>query len=460
MVLTSQQRQDIYASIAALSIAATGFGIGAALDRHHVRRGMLTGIGAALAGGATAIAYTLGEKAQKYGKVEEDSEYEKFREFHRADFKRWFVALNPEVQAESFLAAMEGMGNLLELPPGEESGLELYNWESVRTEACGLLICGNSGQGKTSIAKLIAGILTNQKPALVLVCDPHANRNRWEESGLQPIHDYKQIEQTLYWAESELNRRREPGAEPGQRFILILDELGECFDYFEDVPRIKRIIRQLGTRPRKYDACAIILNHSDNCEAIGLDAKYRDNYLQISLGALARKRFKQNTPEYAYLQSQAYPCAVGGPRPWVCAKHPTHGDYSEFKTEGLPPLVTLPINQIKAMAPTTSGENPQEINLKKSPQNEGKIQNLNPLDALEKAYTKPIALSEAEEKLLLIAAQYGSIHGRDVMRALHLDNMDQVRGLFAKWEECGIGRSFPTERGSIEFIVVAEEDEK
>jgi hypothetical protein len=459
MVLTPQQRQDIYASVAALSIVATGFGIGAALDRNHIRRGALSGIGALLAAGATGIAYTLGEKAQKYGKVEEDTNYEKFREFHRADFKRWFMALNPEVQAEMFLNAMEGE-SLPELPPAEDFGIPLYAWESVITEACGLLICGNSGLGKTSIAKLIAGILTSQKPARVLVCDPHANKNKWEEAGLKAIYDYKEIEQTLYWAELELNRRREPGAEPGERFILILDELGECFDYFEDVERIKRIIRQLGTRSRKYDACAIILNHSDNCAAIGLDGKYRDNYLQISLGALARKRFKKGTPELAFLETQAYPCAVGGPVPWICAKHPTHGDYTEFQTEGLPPLVTLPINQIKAMAPTASENNHHGIKLENRPQNEAKIQNLNPLEALEKAYAMPIVLSEAEEKLLLIAAQYGSIHGREVMRALHLDNMEMVRSLFAKWEECGIGRSFPTEKGSVEFRVIAEDDKK
>jgi energy-coupling factor transporter ATP-binding protein EcfA2 len=358
-----------------------------------------------------------------------------------------------------FLNAMEGE-SLPELPPAEDFGIPLYAWESVITEACGLLICGNSGLGKTSIAKLIAGILTSQKPARVLVCDPHANKNKWEEAGLKAIYDYKEIEQTLYWAELELNRRREPGAEPGERFILILDELGECFDYFEDVERIKRIIRQLGTRSRKYDACAIILNHSDNCAAIGLDGKYRDNYLQISLGALARKRFKKGTPELAFLETQAYPCAVGGPVPWICAKHPTHGDYTEFQTEGLPPLVTLPINQIKAMAPTASENNHHGIKLENRPQNEAKIQNLNPLEALEKAYAMPIVLSEAEEKLLLIAAQYGSIHGREVMRALHLDNMEMVRSLFAKWEECGIGRSFPTEKGSVEFRVIAEDDKK
>jgi hypothetical protein len=46
------------------------------------------------------------------------------------------------------------------------------------------------------------------------------------------------------------------------------------------------------------------------------------------------------------------------------------------------------------------------------------------------------------------------------MRALHLDSMEEVRGLFAKWEEMRIGRSFPTEKGSVEFRVIVEDDKK
>ena len=460
MVLTSEKRQDIYASIAALSIVATGFGIGAAMDRNHIRRGALTGIGALLAGSASAIAYTLGEKAQKYGKCEDDSDYEKFREFHRADFKRFFLSLNPEVQAESFLAAMEGTDNLPELMPGEESGCPLYNWERIVFDLTCAVIAGNTGYGKSSVALWLLGMLTREKPAIITVFDPHASENNWEDYGLRTLADFGEIEEAIYEAEKELDLRRMDKSRPRTPMILVLDELGACMDNFKDKKRVARINRRIASEGRKFFMTGVVINQSDNCDAMGLDSKYKKNYTTIYVGELAREQFKRGTEERQILDATAYPCCVTGNVPARIAEHPTHGHHTEYQQRGKKPANLLPINQIKAMTPTAFGDNPQEINLKKSPQNEGKIPNLNPLEALERAYSIPIALSEAEEQLLLIAAEYGRIHGRDVMRALHLDSMEEVRGLFAKWEEMRIGRSYPTEKGSIEFRVIVEDDKK
>lgn len=244
-----------------------------------------------------------------------------------------------------------GTRNLLN--PGDEE-ISFYNWDKVETDAAGgILVCGGTGYGKSSIALWLAGKLTQSKPAKILVLDPHCNVNNWIESGLKTVNDYEEIESTLQWLagrkNSEIDRRRllpKEEMEKQPRLIVIGDELGACLVNFEKPKEASLALQRLGSEGgRKYSVFFIGLNQSPNVEALGLDKRYRQNFFMISVGQFAVETFNKGTVERKHLEESPYPCAIGGSVVERPAIHPTHGDYKEFKEKSLPQN-SLPIHQL------------------------------------------------------------------------------------------------------------------
>lgn len=231
--------------------------------------------------------------------------------------------------------------------------LEFYDWDDLEEEAVGVLIFGNSGSAKTSLACWLAGKLTSNKPAQVLALDPHANRNPlWKELGIKVFSDFALIERQLEKLERLLDERRSPEYQPkdDDNLIVFGDELGANIDSFSDPTRMDRTLRRLGGEGRKYDLMFIGMNYSSNADDLGVSGKAKDNYVQILCGATARSfvesKWKQTDPRSEWIKSQAYPCVLTGAVQASIAKHPTHGDYQTFKKKGNPPASIQPINQL------------------------------------------------------------------------------------------------------------------
>ncbi|WP_414755583.1 ATP-binding protein [Anabaena sp. CCY 9910] len=251
------------------------------------------------------------------------------------------------------------------LCPGKVGELEFYDWRDLADDAVGIIIAGNSGSGKTSVATWVAGWLTKEEPAQVLALDPHANVNvLWRELGIHAIADFKLIEKQLLILLELLDERRSLSKEQldlEPSVIVFADEINACLENFEDKENMELAIKRLGSEARKYKIALIALNQSSNADDLGISAQMRNNYLLIALCATARQiaeKWKKDDPRRKYIEETAYSCLVRGSVPEQIAVHPTHHSYKQFKKKGNKPKGLLPINQLPLTIPLAS---PQDI---------------------------------------------------------------------------------------------------
>jgi hypothetical protein len=241
-----------------------------------------------------------------------------------------------------------------ELCPGKVGDLDYYDWRDLIDDAVGIIIAGNSGSGKTSVAVWVAGWLTKDEPAEVIALDPHANVNvLWKELGIHTISEFSQIEKQLGLLINLLDERRGMGLDElnmQPQVIVFADEINACLSNFEDKASMANAIKRLGSEARKYRIALIALNQSSNVEDLGISAPMRSNYLLVLLNAsarqFARNNWKQDDPRHKYVEETAYSCVVAGSVAPSVAIHPTHYSYTQFKKKGNKPLGLLPINQL------------------------------------------------------------------------------------------------------------------
>lgn len=247
------------------------------------------------------------------------------------------------------------------LCPGKVGELEFYDWRDLADDAVGIIIAGNSGSGKTSVATWVAGWLTKDEPAQVVALDPHANVNTlWRELDIYAIADFKLIEKQLLILLELLDERRtltkqQLDLEPS--VIVFADEVNACLENFDDRDNMELAIKRLGSEARKYKIALIALNQSSNVEDLGISAQMRNNYLLIGLCATARQlalQWKKDDPRRKYIEETAYSCVVRGSVPEQIAIHPTHHSYKQFKKKGNKPKGLLPINQLPLTIPLAS----------------------------------------------------------------------------------------------------------
>ncbi|WGV25978.1 ATP-binding protein [Halotia branconii] len=236
--------------------------------------------------------------------------------------------------------------------------LDFYNWDDVEDEASGIIIVGNTGYGKTSVACWLAGHLTKNKPAQMLALDPHASRNPlWKQLEIPVISSFEGIEAQIELLIELLDDRREL-PENGDPVIVFADEINSCLINFEQPQQMEIALKRLGAEGRKYDIVFIALNQSPNVEDLPLSAAMRNNYFLLALGAAARSlgdRWRNTDPRKQHLNSVAYPCAVGGCVPTQIAVHPTHADYSKFVKKGNPPKNIQSIQKLSLTIPLAEG---------------------------------------------------------------------------------------------------------
>ncbi len=236
-----------------------------------------------------------------------------------------------------------------------EPELEFYNLaKDLPDEAVGVLICGNSGAGKTCTAVELAGILTQSSPAEIIVLDPHYNDN-WEAAGLQSIGDIPHIESALQSLIAELDYRfqlKKKKQPVGHQVIIITDEIGSCLKRFDDEKVVKTALERFGAEGRKVDMIYIGILHSTNVGDTGnMSAAMRANYLVLNLCKSAKNYAKYNwkdeefTLPKQWVKETAYPVVVAGTEDAI-AQHPTHSHHTQFKKKGNAPIYQHQIHQL------------------------------------------------------------------------------------------------------------------
>lgn len=442
------EKVETYSSVAILTAAAAGFAGGLFFETRPYHRIALSSAAIALSGAGIILVNCKGKQAQWEGKLALNSMREAKATIEEGYLEQIHKIAHPRAAREPMTAEL--VEERPALPAAENP---YYNWDNLPDDLTCAIVAGNTGYGKSSVVLWLLGKLTEREPAIIKVLDPHAVKNNWHNHGLTVISDFGEIEREFIEAEKELDRRRmQPGDYPP--IILVLDELGACMDNFQDPKKVAKINRRIASEGRKFDITGVIANQSDNCSAIGLDSKYKANYTHIFVGELARRQFKKGSLEYELLKSTAYPCAVAGNIPETSAKHPTHGDYSQFKKKGNAPQNLLPINQI------TENDRPA-IDLEKTEPV--------PIDvALEKIYSADNdipakALSQAEWELYGLAVSTGSLSVRHAQRSAvarreHWDS-DRVKQIFSRFSELGLGSIQHGARDSVEFKVDGDSDD-
>ena len=238
--------------------------------------------------------------------------------------------------------------HILGMFPGDEQEpqLEFYNWTDLQYEANAIIVGGNPGSGKSTIVGgFLAPMISRLAESEVIVCDPDANSNRWQEYGYTRIvSDYAAIYQTLIAVATEKENRKTSGKK--HQIILIMDELNDCQGAWRSMynraeyNQAIEAIRTLGNA-RKYNITPIILMQSHNVEDIGLSRKYRNQFAVILACASARDEvqniWKQNDPRWQWVSQSPYPCVLVGSIPTQIAQHPTHGHHQQFKKVGNAP---------------------------------------------------------------------------------------------------------------------------
>jgi len=235
---------------------------------------------------------------------------------------------------------------------GANPGLDFYDFDDLENDAVGILIGGNSGSGKTSVAAWIAGKLTEGKPAQVFALDPHFN-DIWEQLGIHSIGEFHEIEETLDLLVDELDARRtrkKLKQSLGDTIICFTDELNGCIETASDPKKYKKALRRLGSEGRKFGIMLIGLCQSILVEDLGITGSMRGNYFIVCLGRSAKYQsgqvWKPGDPNREWIAKQAYPCVVINGGETQLAIHPTHHAYTVYKKNGNKPQNMGAVNQL------------------------------------------------------------------------------------------------------------------
>ena len=323
------------------------------------------------------------------------------------------------------------------------SELDFYNWDGLADEASGILVGGNSGSAKTSLgAGFIVGKLTAVTPAEVIVLDIHQRKNIiWKQMGFPRVEsDVEVIYQVLCWLIDEVERRKQ---EDGHPLIVCLDEINDTLSELEQLDTISPLpgkqkrrntfiyaIRKL-SNARKFDICLIGFMQSHNTEAIGIDGKFRNNFLLVLCGASARGEiqniWKHDDPRFLRILNVPYPVVVCGSNPHQIAEHPTHKHHSRYLKKGNAPANLIqPRFLDKSSIPVFElvGQS-EDFEEDYQPRQPSKPEPHLPRFNFDKAPKKPkvnqiingVELQPEWLEILELAKQNGSISTRDVYRS-------------------------------------------
>lgn len=418
--------------------------------------------------GAGAIATAIkGLKEEERSIIKRDTQDEIFGLYQVAEIQTVQNILFPPVPMPSPPGMMNTYYQMEFNQLGE--GLDFYNWEALADEASGILIGGNSGSAKTSLgAGFIVGKLTAVRPSEVIVLDVHASKNPiWQQMNFPRVEsDVESIYQILCWLIDEVERRKNQDGHP---LIICLDEINDTISELSQLDIVKPLpgkekrvktfsyaIRKL-SNARKFDICLLGFMQSHNTEAIGIDGKFRNNFLLVLCGASARGEiqniWKHDDPRFQYIQNTAYPVVIAGSNPHQIAEHPTHKHHSQYRKKGNAPanLIQprfLDKSSIPVYRVEEESEDFEEDYQPRQPSNpEPQLPKFNFQKAPETPKTNKIIngveLQQEWLEILELAKQNGSLSTRDACRSaigqrLKL-NAITARYIFEKLQDARLG---------------------
>ncbi len=201
------------------------------------------------------------------------------------------------------------------------------------------LITGHPGAGKTSTL-IYLGQQLGGKDAVRIALNPHQDDySSYSQYGFLEINELSEIFNYCLLLKAELELRRK---DKNRRFklVVVVDELGAILDA-GDASEIMAIFRQLAVEGRKLGLVVLIGNHSQTTKAISMDSEFRSAFYQLFLVGAARYAVEQphrNTGlsklEENYIKSAAYPALMLANMQYSLVKHPTHGDYKQYRDKG------------------------------------------------------------------------------------------------------------------------------
>lgn len=417
--------------------------------------------------GAGAVALSIkGLKEEERSIVRRDTQDEIFTIYQAAEVQTVQDALFPPTP----IPAPPGVTNSyyqMEFNQLPEQ-LDFYNWDWLADEASGILVGGNSGSAKTSLgAGFLVGNLTQSNPAEVIVLDIHASKNPiWKQMGFPRVEsDAETIYEILCWLIDEIERRKHQDGHP---MIVCLDEINDLLSEIEQLDIVKPLekgkrrttfiyaIRKL-SNARKFNICLIGFMQSHNTDAIGIDAKFRNNFLLVLCGASARgeveNKWQHTDPRFLYIKNAPYPVVISGSNPLQIAEHPTHKHHKQYKKKGNAPanLIQPRFLDKKSIPVTFESVSYAENNKpRKTESNEPKLPNFN----LEKSPEPPktnqvingVELQPEWLEFYKMAKENGQLSARDVYRSalgqrLKL-NSQTARYILEKLTDAGLGCTF------------------
>jgi len=216
------------------------------------------------------------------------------------------------------------------------------------------LVTGHPGAGKTS-TMIFLGQQLGGVDAMRVALNPHNDtKSSYERFGFVEINNLDAIVEQINLLYGEVKLRRD---DPQRRhpLVICLDELSAVLDASEDAKGMMQIIRQIAVEGRKMNMIVIVGTHSQTTKAIDMDAEFRGAFYQLFLVGSARNAIDQphrktylKPVQEQWIRETAYPVLLLANAQYSLVKHPTHGDYEEYKDEGNYPenLEDWDINQL------------------------------------------------------------------------------------------------------------------
>lgn len=271
--------------------------------------------------------------------------------------------------------AVEGKCLQIRFDPAKRSSIALYKdiqtqkqsglvktVDDLMAPGVGYLICGNSGSGKSSVAKYIAG---QYEDARGIIIDVHASANNWEDIGGMVVSEPQYILETVASLRDEYNRRKAT-TKPKKgydRLVIIWDEFEECLDdlrnYLDldlematkdinrEIDRITNFVRSLATGGRKYGITLMVLNQSWNVSSLKINSGHRKNFVCLFLNAEAKRYLEQSSDQISgKLDLSRYVAVATGAIATQVVPHPTHHSYE--KVANLQPPTEWPPYRLQA----------------------------------------------------------------------------------------------------------------